>query len=67
MSFGISQAANTVIHLYLVRHGETVANVQGMVVGQADSVRLIDESMAYGSACAISALTILFSSLFLFS
>jgi hypothetical protein len=29
----------TVLRLYLVRHGETEANVQGIVVGNAESVR----------------------------
>jgi hypothetical protein len=28
----------TILRLYLVRHGETEANVQGIVVGNAESV-----------------------------
>lgn len=33
-------AGNVVVRFYLIRHGQTDANIKGLVLGQTDSVRI---------------------------
>ena len=33
-------AGTVVVRFYLIRHGQTDANIQGLVLGQTDSVRI---------------------------
>ena len=39
-------AGNVVVRFYLIRHGQTDANIKGLVLGQTDSVRISNSLLA---------------------
>ena len=40
LSESMRGAGTVVVRFYLIRHGQTDANIQGLVLGQTDSVRI---------------------------